>query len=113
MHGIVFAELQKYAETKHGAGTWHQLLTRAGLGNKLYFPVQEYPDSEIASLVRAASEMTGQPNRCSIEGPDVSDENLISLLLSFDRASCGKHCGCRRMTGVCGSEPRTKETTKG
>jgi len=67
MHGIVFAELQKYAETKHGAGTWHQLLTRAGLGNKLYFPVQEYPDSEIASLVRAASEITGQPTLALLE----------------------------------------------
>ena len=45
----------------------HQLLTRAGLGNKLYFPVQEYPDSEIASLVRAASEMTGQPTLALLE----------------------------------------------
>jgi len=62
MHGIVFAELQKYAETKHGARTWQQVLTKSGLASKLYFPVQEYSDSEIASLVRATSEMTGQPS---------------------------------------------------
>ena len=67
MHGIVFAELQKYAETKHGARTWQQVLTKSGLASKLYFPVQEYPDSEIASLVRATSEMTGQPTLALLE----------------------------------------------
>jgi len=65
--GIVFAELQKYAETKHGARTWQQVLTKSGLASKLYFPVQEYPDSEIASLVRATSEMTGQPTLALLE----------------------------------------------
>ena len=41
MHGIIFAELQNYAETRHGRGTWNQLLTKAGLEHNLYFPLRE------------------------------------------------------------------------
>ena len=59
MHGMIFSELQKYAETKHGKGTWDTLLTKANLPSKMYFPVQEYPDSEIVALVKAASDVTG------------------------------------------------------
>jgi hypothetical protein len=61
MHGIIFAELQKYAETKHGRGTWNQLLTKAGLENKVYLPIKEYPDTEVVRLVEAASSMLGLP----------------------------------------------------
>ena len=61
MHGIIFAELQKYAETKHGRGRWNQLLTKAGLENKVYLPIKEYPDTEVVRLVEAASSMLGLP----------------------------------------------------
>jgi len=59
MHGIIFAELQKYAETKHGKGTWNQLLKKAALENKVYLPIKEYPDTELVGLVAAASSMVG------------------------------------------------------
>jgi len=59
MHGIIFAELQNYAETKHGQGTWNALLRNAGLENKVYLPIKEYPDAEVVALVGAASSMTG------------------------------------------------------
>jgi hypothetical protein len=39
-HGIIFAELQNYAETKHGKGTWNQELNKAGLENNLYLPLK-------------------------------------------------------------------------
>src|SRR5712691_13359299 len=61
MHGIIFAELQNYAETKCGKGTWNQLLNKAGLENNLYLPLREYPDTEVVALVTAASVMTGRP----------------------------------------------------
>lgn len=61
MHGLIFAELQKYAETRHGKGTWHILLQKAGQEAKFYLPVREYPDSELGALVVAASSMTGLP----------------------------------------------------
>jgi hypothetical protein len=59
MHGIIFSELRNYVEATHGKGTWDVLLTKAGLGNKVYMPVREYPDAEIIGLVMTASMMTG------------------------------------------------------
>ena len=59
MHGLIFAELQKYAETEHGKGTWQALLKKAGLESKVYLSVQDYPDAEVVALVVAASSMTG------------------------------------------------------
>jgi hypothetical protein len=67
MHGIIFAELQKYAETKHGKGTWNQLLKKAGLENKVYLPLKEYPDTEVVGLVGAASSMVGLPVAAVLE----------------------------------------------
>lgn len=61
MHGIVFAEFRKFAEEKLGSDAWNTLRTNAGLARKMYVPVQEYPDSEIAALVGAASKLTGRP----------------------------------------------------
>lgn len=61
MHGIIFAELRNYAETRHGKGTWDKLLKSAALENKVYLPVREYPDAEVVALVAAASMMTGLP----------------------------------------------------
>jgi hypothetical protein len=59
MHGIIFSELRKYAETKHGKETWNTLLRNTGLANKTFLPVQEYPDAEIVAIVGAASSITG------------------------------------------------------
>ena len=59
MHGFIFSELRKYTETKLGSGAWNRLLASAGLGNKLYLPIQEYPDSDAVALVTAASKETG------------------------------------------------------
>jgi len=67
MHGIIFAELQNYAETRHGKGTWNQLLKKAGLKDKVYLPIKEYPDTEVVALVTAASSMTGLPTAAVLE----------------------------------------------
>jgi hypothetical protein len=61
MHGIIFAELQNYAETRHGKGTWSALLKKAGLEHRVYLPIQEYPDAEAVGVVVAASTLTGLP----------------------------------------------------
>jgi Haem-NO-binding len=58
---MIFAELEQYAESKFGPGTWKTLLKKANLENRIYLAVQEYPDSEAVSLVMAASAATGQP----------------------------------------------------
>lgn len=59
MHGIIFAELQKYVDAKLGPGKWQVLVKEAGLGSKLYLANQEYPDSEVVALVVTASRLTG------------------------------------------------------
>jgi len=61
MHGIIFAELQKFVETKHSHATWLQLLTEAGLSAKVYMPYQTYPDGEAVTLVVTAAKMLGAP----------------------------------------------------
>jgi hypothetical protein len=58
MHGIIFSELQSYAEAKHGRGTWDVLLRKANLGNRVYLSLQEYPDAEIISLIMGVCAMT-------------------------------------------------------
>jgi hypothetical protein len=67
MHGMIFSELENYTEAKHGRGTWNALLRRANLDNRIYLAVQEYPDSEIISLVMAASSMTELPVSAVLE----------------------------------------------
>ena len=61
MHGTIFAELKKYVDTKFGGNTWNTLLEGAGLGPKMYLPVQAYPDDEVGKIVAAAAQMTGIP----------------------------------------------------
>src|SRR5215467_15372263 len=59
MHGLIFAELKKYVETKFDSATWDKLLEKAGQKNNLYLSSNVYPDNDILSLVTAACEMTG------------------------------------------------------
>jgi len=61
VHGIIHAELKKYVETKHGADAWKACLEGAGLGRKMYLPIDTYPDEEAVAIVVAASKLTGTP----------------------------------------------------
>ena len=58
MHGMIFSELQSYAEDKLGPGSWNAVLKRAGLEQSVYFPIQEYPDCEASALIAAVSTAT-------------------------------------------------------
>jgi hypothetical protein len=81
MHGVIFAELRNYAETKHGKGTWDKLLRSASLAGKVYLPAQEYPDAEIVALVVAAASMTDLPVASVLE--DFGDFVAPSLIKMF------------------------------
>jgi hypothetical protein len=67
MHGLVFAELKKFVEHKLGPQAWSALLQDAKLGNKAYFSIQDYPDSDAVALVAAASRKTGLPADAILE----------------------------------------------
>lgn len=59
MHGIIFSELKKYVSTEFDKGTWNELLKNAGLGARVYTPIQSYPDEEVRTIVTTAARMTG------------------------------------------------------
>lgn len=68
MHGVIFAQLKKFVETKHGgAAGWNSVRNEAGLGSRAYFSVQKYPDEEVVALVAAASKLTGKPAASLLE----------------------------------------------
>lgn len=81
MHGMIFSELQNYAEAKYGRGTWNALLKKANLETRMYLAVQEYPDREIISLVMAASGMAGLPVSVVLE--DFGQFMVPSLLRMY------------------------------
>jgi len=58
MHGIIFAELKKYVDTRLGGGAWDGLLREAGMPGRLFMPVEEYPDVTAVALVTAAARIT-------------------------------------------------------
>jgi Haem-NO-binding len=61
MHGMVFSELKRYIDKKHGGDTWTRLLEKAGIGSKTYSGLQEYPDGEAVGIISAASALAGKP----------------------------------------------------
>lgn len=67
MHGIIFAELRKYVDTKLGGSAWNKLLAEAGLKGRMYLPIQDYPDAEAVALVTTASTITGTPAPAILE----------------------------------------------
>lgn len=67
MHGLIFAELKKYVETKFDTKTWEALLEKAGLKGNLYLAASVYPDSDLISLVTKACEMTGLAPKAVLE----------------------------------------------
>jgi hypothetical protein len=61
MHGMVFSELKRYVDKKHGGDTWVKLLEKAGIATKAYSSMQEYPDAEAVGILSAASALSGRP----------------------------------------------------
>ena len=59
MYGIFHVEIQHYIETRYSRDVWTAALKRAGLKNRIYMTVSTYLDSEIKSLMKATSEITG------------------------------------------------------
>ncbi len=60
MHGLIFLQLQKFAQKNLEPGTWEKLLFEAGLAGKTFLPVKAYPDGHAVALVDAASRLLGQ-----------------------------------------------------
>ena len=59
MHGIIFTALKKYVRTRLGDEAWTNLRTAAGLGDRIYLPVQAYPDEEMQALIQTVAHLSG------------------------------------------------------
>lgn len=59
MHGIIFNELRKFANTSYGDKTWDALLAAADLEGSVYLASRSYPDEQVTAIVTAASRITG------------------------------------------------------
>ncbi|MFP2911047.1 heme NO-binding domain-containing protein [Pyxidicoccus sp. 3LFB2] len=67
MHGIIFNELNRYAQARMGEQGWSTLLQQAQLSKRIYLAFKSYPDEEAVALVTAASKLTGHPARAILE----------------------------------------------
>jgi len=67
MHGIIFTELQRFAELTLGAKAWPNVLRAANLGNHVYMSVSDFPDAEFISIVEAMSQIGNKSTAQTIE----------------------------------------------
>ena len=61
MLGVIFFILKNHVEKRLGSSGWNRILSVADLPAKAYSPIAEYSDSEATTLLRAASQLIGQP----------------------------------------------------
>lgn len=61
MHGIVHKALKEYVTERTSDGGWDTVRERAGVENRLYLPVSEYPDEEVTALVETVADLTDHP----------------------------------------------------
>jgi len=59
VHGIVFAELRRYVETRAGAGAWARLVDESAVGHRVYLVARQFPDTEFQTLLTAAARHLG------------------------------------------------------
>ena len=55
MHGLIFAELKKFAESAFGKPAWPEILKEAELAHRTYLTGDTYPDAEVVALVTVAA----------------------------------------------------------
>jgi predicted hydrocarbon binding protein len=86
MHGVIFAELKKFAESKTGLPAWSELLTAAGLASMSYAASDSYPDEHVGKIVAAASQRTGLSAQSILESfGEFIAPDLLSMVPSLLR----------------------------
>jgi hypothetical protein len=80
MHGLIFLQLQRFAQKQGGVTAWENLLREAHLPLKPCSPVRVYAEQELLALVAAASQNLNMPAGAVLEalGEFLAPE-LISL----------------------------------
>lgn len=61
MHGIIFAEFRRFAESELGPESWAPLVAEANLPGNVYQVAQQFPDSDFNALVGVLARTLGRP----------------------------------------------------
>jgi len=67
MYGLVNQAIEDLVRSNHGDAVWTSIRERAGLDDGSFLSMSEYPDATTYGLVRAASEVLGQPQEAILE----------------------------------------------
>jgi predicted hydrocarbon binding protein/predicted Ser/Thr protein kinase len=67
MHGLIFLQLQKFAQKRAGPQAWEALLREANLSNKSYSPAKAYSDEDLLAIVGATSRVLDLPTAAVVE----------------------------------------------
>jgi hypothetical protein len=67
MHGVLFLEFERYLLEKLGKADSSAVKREAGVGARIYVPVDTYPDAELTALVAAAATRFEKPPRLVLE----------------------------------------------
>jgi hypothetical protein len=59
MHGIIHRSLKQYVIDRTSEEGWETIIDVAGVENRLYLPVSEYPDEEVTEVLATVTELTG------------------------------------------------------
>jgi predicted hydrocarbon binding protein len=78
----MFVHLRKFVDEQYGSSAWDEILAAARLGPRVYLPITAYPDEELAAIIGAAAEKSGQPVPRLLES---FGEHVAPQLLSMYR----------------------------
>jgi Haem-NO-binding len=67
MHGIIFVELKKFADSALGPDAWPTIAADAGVAHVGYLATESYPDEQLTALVGAAVRRTGMSAAALLE----------------------------------------------
>jgi len=59
VHGLIYSELERFAQLRLGPEGWNRLLSDARLTGRRYSKTENYPSDDLTALVYAASQATG------------------------------------------------------
>jgi predicted hydrocarbon binding protein len=67
MHGLIFLQLQKFAQRRVGPQAWEVLMREANIPLKSYSPARTYADDDFFALVGALSRVLGKSEAAVVE----------------------------------------------
>ncbi|MBI2317175.1 MAG: heme NO-binding domain-containing protein [Betaproteobacteria bacterium] len=67
MNGLVFIEIEKFAQSRLGDEAWREIVRLAGVPSRIYFRISDYADEEAVALLSALSARLKEPVAAVLE----------------------------------------------